>query len=117
MAGITLQQRRQRLAQQLAAAVPVAGSKRRADRINVQVRSQHVFMLGRMVDVLQALALPGAVVTRSHVVRYAIEVLYRDMVAELPVGEYTLSEEGLQAGQKLAEAVLATADPAGTLSA
>jgi hypothetical protein len=117
MAGITLQQRRLRLAQQLAASVPVAGKKSRADRINVQVRPQHVFMLGRMVDMLQGLALPGAVVTRSHVTRYAIEVLYRDMVADLPQGEHTLDQDGLARAQKLIDAVVGTGDQADSVPA
>jgi hypothetical protein len=93
LAGITKQQRRQRFAAELAAAILPKDGERTWTRIHVQLPKEYVQRLQQVVQKLQQLALPGAVVTRSQVVRYGIDCLYREAVGELELARVAVPDE------------------------
>jgi len=80
MAGLTHQERRRRLAAELAGRIAPRIPEQRVYRLHVQLTPAVLAQLEQCVEHLQRFAFDGCVVTRSHVTRYALELLHRDLL-------------------------------------
>jgi len=95
MAGITGAERRRRLGEDLARRTLPCETADHRNRVHAQLDAKHSRMLREIVERLRSLAQPRAVITRSHAVRYAIELLHRDLIG--PAAGEELQDAGVHA--------------------